>query len=211
MSLVVTRSDKPVDENGVEALLIELAGQAPGGSGHDEVRRRAIELALPLAARVAARYRFRGVPDEDLRQVAALGLVQAIDGYRPGAGPGFVAYAVPTMLGSLRHYFRDLAWGVRPPRTLLDLRPTVAVAEEMLTQRLRRAPGDTDIAAELGVAASDVGAVTQAEIARTVGLSQMHVSRLLGEALCLLRRYVARPGPAGSGGTEKGWAVPWAS
>lgn len=87
---------------------------------------------LDLARALAARYRGRGQPDEDLTQVAFLGLCKAARGFRVGAGPCFEAYATPTITGELRRYFRDHGWDVRPPRRLQELRSRVRLAERDL-------------------------------------------------------------------------------
>lgn len=87
---------------------------------------------LDLARALAARYRGRGQPDEDLTQVAFLGLCKAARGFRVGAGPCFEAYATPTITGELRRHFRDHGWDVRPPRRLQELRSRVRLAERDL-------------------------------------------------------------------------------
>src|SRR5438105_1136474 len=80
---------------------------------------------LPLAQALAARYRNRGESQDDLVQVAYLGLVLAARRYRDGQGPNFAAYAVPTITGELRRHFRDKGWDVRPPRRLQEIQARV--------------------------------------------------------------------------------------
>ncbi|RFU84562.1 SigB/SigF/SigG family RNA polymerase sigma factor [Streptomyces triticagri] len=89
---------------------------------------------LPMAHRIAAKFRDRGENMDDLRQVAAVGLVKAVRRYDPGRGP-FISYAVPTITGELRRHFRDHTWDVRVPRRVQELRNTVRRArrELMLT------------------------------------------------------------------------------
>ena len=76
---------------------------------------------LPLATSLAARYRHTSEPFDDLRQVASLGLLKAIERFDPGKGTAFSSFAVPTILGELRRHFRDTTWIVRVPRDLQDL------------------------------------------------------------------------------------------
>jgi RNA polymerase sigma-B factor len=107
---------------------------------------------LSLARSLAWRYRNRGETQDDLTQVAYLGLVMAAQRYREGDGPGFAAYAVPTITGELRRHFRDKGWEVRPPRRLQEIQSGVREAEETLRQRLSREPTSAEVGEYLGVA-----------------------------------------------------------
>lgn len=120
------------------------------------LREEVIEIQRPFANLLARRFRNRGEPLEDLRQVAALGLIKAIDGFDAGKGHSFAAYATPTILGELRRHFRDKGWNVRVPRRLQELRAEIISATEALTQELGRAPTTADLARELGVREEDV-------------------------------------------------------
>jgi len=129
---------------------------AAGDPGRAVLRRRTIEASLPLAHRLAARYRGRGEPLDDLCQVAALALVKAVDGYDPARAVAFVSYAVPTILGALKQYFRDSTWHVRIPRRHKDLAVTVGPTTSALTHELGRPPNLGELAARLGAAEDDV-------------------------------------------------------
>jgi RNA polymerase sigma-B factor len=210
---------------------------------------------LGVARSIARRYRNRGIPLEDLEQVARLGLVKAAQGYDPSRRNDFLAYAVPTIRGEVRKHFRDQGWMVRPPRRVQELQSRILAAASDLTQELGRSPRPSEIAAALDTPVGDIeealgaegcftpssldrpvggdadapslGDVlpadeadhdavdarlvlgpavrrlgerdrrilhlryfngwTQEEIARDIGVTQMHVSRLLGKILDRLR------------------------
>ncbi|MEU0557597.1 SigB/SigF/SigG family RNA polymerase sigma factor [Dactylosporangium sp. NPDC006015] len=226
----------------------------------DPVRRRArddvIELCLPAAHRLARRYSGGGSPTADLTQVAALGLVKAVDGFNPAHGVEFGAYATPTVLGEIKRYFRDRSNGIRMPRRLQELRLSVNRVSDQLTQLCGHWPTVADLAAHLGADEEEIvemigacnghqplsldlpsagieddttlmdivgaedpaydlvehreslrvlvaqlpereqrilslrfyGNLPQGQIAALVGLSQMHVSRLLRQSLSTLHR-----------------------
>ena len=110
-------------------------------------RQAAAELAeryLPLARRLALRYRNRGEPLDDLIQVASVGLVNAVRRWDPDRGTAFATFAVPTILGELRRHFRDTTWAVRPPRSAQELSLAVSKARDRLWQHGSRAPTVAD-------------------------------------------------------------------
>lgn len=110
-----------------------------------------IEINLPLCDALAARYSGRGADLEDLEQVARTALVVAVQNFRPTAGHSLAAFAVPTITGELKRYFRDRCWVVRPPRTLQELRPAAIQASQDLEQELGRTPSAQEIAGHLEV------------------------------------------------------------
>lgn len=123
-------------------------------SSDDEVERHdlmatVIEMHLDLAHAEAARYRSRGVPLDDLRQVAALALTKATRGYDVTTGHDFLSYAVPTIRGELRKHFRDHGWMIRPPRRIQELQARINAAEAELSYRLGRSPQPVEIAKHL--------------------------------------------------------------
>ena len=103
--------------NDPEAALFARYRRSRDPADRDALVRR----YLPLAGALAARYRHTSEPFDDLRQVASLGLVKAIDRYDPARGTAFTSFAVPTILGELRRHFRDTTWLVRVPRDLQEL------------------------------------------------------------------------------------------
>ncbi|MDY6995779.1 MAG: RNA polymerase sigma factor SigF [Actinomycetota bacterium] len=246
------------DFHWLDTAFARLRVLPPAGREHADLRNRIVEECLPLADRIARRYDQRGEAHDDLVQVARLGLISAVNRYNPSLGSGFLAFAVPTMVGEVKRYFRDHSWSVNVPRRLKDIYPALGPATAELTQRLGRAPTPTELADELGVDRADLvaattaaaglratsidrrysgysgeddapplidrlgeldaaldliedrnalhmhldalpereyhilimrffGSLTQSEIAERMGISQMHVSRLLAQSLHCLR------------------------
>jgi RNA polymerase sigma-B factor len=231
--------------------------------GDSRARSELAERYLPLARSLALRYRHTQEPIEDLMQVASVGLVKAIDRWDPERGTAFAHFAVPTILGELRRYFRDCTWMVRPPRALQERALQVMRVRNLLWTAQGREPTVADLAAALGrpleaivdaVAAAegrhafsldaspadgDEGSthfdllgdsdaalaavddrlladhlvrsldsraravlrmrfeldLRQWEIADRVGVSQMHVSRILRDALATLHRHATGVAP----------------
>src|SRR4051812_15896163 len=87
-------------------------------AGDAQARHESFERYLPLARRLALRYRWSGEPPDDMIQVASLALLKIVDRWDPEMGYALSSYAMPTVLGDLRHYSRDATWIVRPPRGL---------------------------------------------------------------------------------------------
>ncbi len=131
-----------------------LLSAAAAAADEDERRAhldRVVELNMQVAVDVARRYRSRGVSIDDLEQVAYLGLVKAVRGFDPERATDFLSYAVPTIRGEVRRYFRDHGWVVRPPRTVQQAQARITSVESDLCQELGRAPRPTEIAATLGL------------------------------------------------------------
>jgi len=112
---------------------------------------RVVEVNLQIAVDVARRYRARGIPLEDLEQVAYLGLVKAARGFDPERATDFLSYAVPTIRGEVRRHFRDQGWSIRPPRAVQQAQARITEAESDLCQKLGRSPRPTEIAERLGL------------------------------------------------------------
>ncbi|WP_052707112.1 SigB/SigF/SigG family RNA polymerase sigma factor [Streptomyces rubellomurinus] len=240
-----------------DALFERLAGLARETHAYSNVRGRIIELNMPLVRFIAARFRHRPEDMDDILQVGTIGLIKAVDGYDPHRGVEFVTYAIPTIAGEIKRFFRDTSWPVRVPRSMQELYLTVARGSDRLEQELGRLPRPEEIAEDLhltleqtteGLAAGRVyrpnsldalreqdtnesgsalldrlgscdpgieladfrtavrpllaelvereqivlklrfwDGCTQSEIAERIGVSQMHVSRLLSATLSRLR------------------------
>jgi RNA polymerase sigma-B factor len=115
----------------------------------EAAREEAVRRYLPLARSLAARYRRSGEPIEDLEQVAYIGLLNAVDRFDPGRGIAFSSFAVPTILGELRRYFRDRTWAMRVPRKLQELSLRIERARDELTSALGRQPTISELADRL--------------------------------------------------------------
>ena len=229
------------------------------------LRDHLVERFLPLARHLAARYDLQGQSYDDVFQVACLALVKAVDRFDPGRGAAFSSYAVPTVVGEIKRYFRDQTWAVHVTRELQERSVRVARSVPDVARRLGRQPTVAEIATAVGCTedealdalraatayraasldapqrADDDGSgitlsetigydddrlatveqradlsdlvdrlsareravvrlrferdLTQSEIADVLGLSQLHVSRILREAMERLRRLDAHPLP----------------
>ncbi|MFJ2833217.1 SigB/SigF/SigG family RNA polymerase sigma factor [Streptomyces sp. NPDC087263] len=127
------------------------------GPERDLIRDELVEAWLPMAYRIAGRFRDRGESIEDLRQVAALGLVKAVDRFDPARG-AFESYAVPTITGEIKRHFRDRMWALRVPRRVQELRNTVRIARRELSQFAGASePTVAEIAAHTGLSEDEVG------------------------------------------------------
>lgn len=131
---------------------------------------------LGVAQSIARRYRNRGIPLDDLEQVARLGLVKAARSYDPARRNDFLAYAVPTIRGEVRKHFRDQGWMVRPPRRIQELQSRILAAAADLTQELGRSPRPSEIAARLDTPVGEIeealgaeGCFTPSSLDRPVG------------------------------------------
>jgi RNA polymerase sigma-B factor len=108
-----------------------------------------VERFLPLARQLARRYQRGNEPLDDLIQVASIGLVKAVDRYDPARGTAFSSYAVPTILGELKRYFRDSGWAVHVPRGMQERVMSVNQAIARLSRELGRSPTASEVAAEI--------------------------------------------------------------
>jgi RNA polymerase sigma-B factor len=135
-------------------------------AGDSRAREELIARFMPLARSVARRYMRSGDSLDDLVQVASLALVKAIDRYDVTRGYAFSSYAVPTIAGELRRYFRDRTWAVRPPRELQELVIRIDRAADRLSQQFDRAPSVRELAEAVGSTDELVLEAMQARSAR---------------------------------------------
>jgi RNA polymerase sigma-B factor len=138
----------------------ELFRRTAGGDR--QAREQLAVRYMPLARSLALRYQRSTEPLDDLLQVASLGLIKAIDGFDPQREIAFSSYAVPTILGEIKRYFRDRTWAVRVPRGLQELSLCVDRAVGRLAEDLHRQPSVGEIAAAVGCDEEAVLAALQA-------------------------------------------------
>lgn len=178
------------DIRGETARLLMQLHLCADDAQRQRLRHRLVVVNLPVATSIAMRYRSRGASLEDLVQAANLGLVKAVNGFDPGRGNEFMAYAVPTIAGEVKRYFRDQGWDIRPPRRVQELRPEVERACAELTQTLGRSPRVGEIADHLNVGEEDViECISSAEVYHLTSLDapigdaeHLAVADTLGEA-----------------------------
>jgi RNA polymerase sigma-B factor len=134
-------------------------------TGDGRVRDELVATYMPLVRSIAARFQGRGVPMEDLIQVACIGLVVAIDRYDARQGVAFETYLWPTIVGEIKRYFRDCAWHVKVPRRRQKLAAEIREVEERLAGQTGRYPSLTEIARALGVADEEIAAALEVNYA----------------------------------------------
>jgi RNA polymerase sigma-B factor len=108
--------------------------------GDEAARDALVERFMPLARSLARRYDRSSEPYEDLMQVASLGLLKALDRFDPERGPSFASFAIPTILGEMRRYFRDSGWSLHVPRGDKERALKVRDAQEAFANEHGHAP-----------------------------------------------------------------------
>ncbi|WP_030021655.1 RNA polymerase sigma factor SigF [Streptomyces monomycini] len=147
----------PVDARALSKTLFErLESLEEGTHEFAYVRNTLVELNLALVKFAASRFRSRSEPMEDIVQVGTIGLIKAIDRFELGRGVEFPTFAMPTIVGEIKRFFRDTSWSVRVPRRLQELRLDLAKAGDELAQKLDRSPTVSELAERLGITNDEV-------------------------------------------------------
>jgi RNA polymerase sigma-B factor len=146
----------PQNRTAVSARLLEQAARETDPVERKRLQDEVVVLHMGLARAIAARYRGRGIADDDLTQAASMALLKAARNFDPTRGVEFLSYAVVTMKGEVKRQFRDYGWMVRPPRSIQKLQSDVSRADSELTHRLGRSPKVSEVAAYLDVAEEEV-------------------------------------------------------
>ena len=156
---VPTQCSTPDERAAREAATQELLQRRERTS--DDVERQAlidevVELNIEIARGIARRFRGRGAEADDVEQVAYLGLVNAAHHYRLDADTPFIGFAIPSIRGEVKRYFRDCAWTVRIPRRLQEVQGSIMARLPELEQQLNREPTRAELADYLGLEVDQV-------------------------------------------------------
>jgi RNA polymerase sigma-B factor len=147
----------PLDARALSKTLFErLESLEEGTHEYAYVRNTLVELNLALVKFAASRFRSRSEPMEDIIQVGTIGLIKAIDRFELSRGVEFPTFAMPTIVGEIKRFFRDTSWSVRVPRRLQELRLDLAKAGDELAQQFDRAPTVGELAERLGISNDEV-------------------------------------------------------
>lgn len=146
----------PRNRSAVSQRLLERAAAETDPLERKRLQDEVVVLHMGLARAIAARYRGRGIADEDLAQAASMALLKAARNFDASLGVEFLSYAVVTMKGEVKRQFRDYGWMVRPPRPIQKLQADVSRAQGELTHILGRSPRVKEVAAHLDVPEEDV-------------------------------------------------------
>ena len=124
--------------------------------GDHSARDELVQRYLPLARKLSRRYGGAREPFDDLLQVASLGLVKAVDRFDTSRGTAFSSFAVPTIMGELKRYFRDQGWAVHVPRGAQERAVKVEDAQNRLSARSGHAPTVSELAEYLEFSLEEV-------------------------------------------------------
>jgi RNA polymerase sigma-B factor len=124
--------------------------------GDNAAREALVERYMPLARSLTRRYGRSSEPFEDLLQVASLGLLKALDRYDVERGHPFQSFAVPTILGEMRRYFRDSGWAIHVPRGAQERALKVRDAQERMANEHGHSPTVNQLAEYLEIDTEDV-------------------------------------------------------
>ncbi len=145
------------------------------------LRNDLIEAHVRLAEFCARRFVYRGEPFDDLRQVALVGLLKAVERFDPDRGVRFTSFATPTIVGEIKRHFRDRGWAVRVPRRLQELHLQIGRLVGSLSQELGRPPTTAELAERAGVSEEEV--LESMEAATMYRLSSLDVTRVDDDGL----------------------------
>ena len=121
-----------------------------------EKRNELVEKYLYMVDILIRKYLGKGVEYDDLYQVAALALVQAVERFDPDKGFEFSTFATPTIIGEIKKYFRDKQWSLKVPRRLKETAAKVQDARDSLENELQRSPTVQEIAEKTGLSEEDL-------------------------------------------------------
>lgn len=149
------------DRSELTHTLLTRAHDVTNAEEQAELLNRVVLVNQRVAEAVAARYRRKGVPDEDLEQAAYEGLVKAVGRFDPARCHDLLSFAVPTIRGEIQRYFRDHSWIVRPPRRLQELQWQINRTTAELAGDLGREPSGAEVQEAIGIGAAEYEEVLQ--------------------------------------------------
>ena len=150
------RDKLPPEDDSFDASEIDARFAEYRDTRDRTIRNELVQDHMRLAEFLARRFTNRGEPLDDLRQVALVGLVKAVERFEPDRGLQFSSFATPTILGELKRHFRDKGWAVRVPRRVQELHLELDRTIGMLSQELGRPPTPREIAERAGVGEEEV-------------------------------------------------------
>lgn len=154
--------------------------------GDRDARDQVFAQFLPLARKLAGRYSTPHEPLDDLIQVASVGLLGAIDRFDPHRGIRFTSFAIPTILGELKRYFRNTGWSAHVPRGAQEMALRVGRASREIATQTGRAPRVPALAGYMEVSVEDVLIGLEAGSAHySVSLDAPAPGRTAGSEECL--------------------------
>ncbi|MFI8187073.1 SigB/SigF/SigG family RNA polymerase sigma factor [Actinacidiphila glaucinigra] len=139
-----------------KVMFARLAKLEEGTQEYQYVRNTLIEMNVSLVRFAARRFSQRAEQMEDILQVGTIGLIKAIDRFDPDYGTEFVTFALPTIVGEMKRFFRDTSWSVHVPRRLQEGRLDLAKATDALAAELDRTPTVGELAERLSVSEEEV-------------------------------------------------------
>lgn len=152
----VPAPEAEVDRETLTATLFYRIGQCGDEDEAQTLREQVVSINMQIAKSLARRYFGHGENNDDLKQVAYLGLTKAAAGFDPSRGGNFLSYAVPTITGELKKHFRDRCWTVRPPRRIQDLQRQITSAREVISRETHHQATIHELAAKLEVSAEQI-------------------------------------------------------
>ena len=125
-------------------------------AGCEEARNRMIAANLRLVARIAAEFGHLGLPLSDLISEGNLGLIKAVEKFRPFKGSKFSSYASWWIRQAIHRALAEQSHAIRlTPLAMSKLAKLRRVAHGM-AGAMGRDPTDEELAEELGMEASSV-------------------------------------------------------
>lgn len=125
-------------------------------AGDKEAREKYIQGNLRLVLSVIKRFSASNECPDDLFQIGCIGLIKAIDNFKPEMMVKFSTYAVPMVAGELRRYLRDNSNSIRVSRSLRDIAYKAIYAKEDYMKKHSKEPTVAEIAKLIGVPEEEV-------------------------------------------------------